>query len=180
MSINKQLQKKILEMLKVDQAVRKRQMKEVKKLRQNFDFGSKQYKKEIQKLAAEMAMVDKKHTTEIKKIIKSFGWPGFKLVGKRGSFGAWIIVQHATHDLEFQKECLPLLKEAVAKNDADPKNLAFLIDRIKVLENKKQIYGTQFKGSRSGKYNPFPIYDKKNLNKRRKKMGLGPFTKYQG
>mgnify|MGYP001595563003 CR=1 FL=1 len=46
---------------------------------------------------------DKKNTTELKKIIKKYGWPTIPLVGKRASFCAWLLVQHADHHRQFQK-----------------------------------------------------------------------------
>lgn len=48
-----------------------------------------------------------------------------------------------------------------------------------VNQGKKQKYGTQFYLNKNGELIPRPIYDKKNLNKRRRKVGLENFTRYK-
>ena len=122
--------------------------------------------------------IDKKNTEKLKSIVKEYGWPTISLVGKKSSHLAWLLVQHSDHDLEFQEKCLLLLKEAVKKNDASPKNLAYLTDRIRVAKNKPQLFGTQFKTEADGNFISFPIYKPKEINKRRKKYGLESLEKY--
>ena len=39
-------------------------------------------------------------------IIEEFGWPLQSVVGKDGSEAAWLIVQHAVLEPEFQEECI--------------------------------------------------------------------------
>lgn len=182
MSINnKKLQKEIVNMLKVDQAARKRQWKEykthIKELKQE-KITEHEYKQKIKSLSRELFTIDKKHTKRMKNIIKQFGWPNKNLVGKQGSSAAWLLIQHADHDLTFQKKCLSLLREAVSKKEAEKKNLAYLIDRVLVHENKKQIYGTQFQKNKKGILKPFPIARQQELDKRRKAMGLESFYVY--
>lgn len=167
-------------MLRIDQWVRKNQWKKLRRLEKSgIDKESSRYKREIKKLVNELAGLDKKNTSGVKKIIDAHGWPGVSLVGKRGELAAWLLVQHATHDLAFQKKCLKILKKAVAKKDADKKHLAYLTDRILVQEGKKQIYGTQFKGRKDGTSEPFPIKNIKKLSLLRKTAGLEPFPKYK-
>ena len=136
-------------MLKVDQSVRKKQWKVADKLwRKHTDKKHPNYKRAMRKLFKELAEVDSMHTRKLKKIVYKYDWPGINLVGKRGARAAWLLVQHATHDLPFQKRCLELMLVALKSGDVDKKCVAFLTDRILVLENKKQIYGTQFKGEK--------------------------------
>jgi translation initiation factor 6 (eIF-6) len=94
-------------------------------------------------------------------------------VGKEASHLAWLIVQHADHDVEFQEKCLKLMKQKLKEKKIDPIEVAYLTDRVRVNKGKKQIYGTQFYLNKNGKLIPRPIYDKKNLDKRRKKLDLG-------
>lgn len=182
MSINnKKLQKEIVNMLKVDQVIRKKQWKEyktyTKELKQKKTT-ERQYKQKIKSLSKELFAIDKKHTKRMENIIKQFGWPNKNLVGKQGSRAAWLLIQHADHDVAFQKKCLSLLKEAVNKGEAEKKNLAYLTDRVLVHENKKQIYGTQFQRNKKGIFVPFPIARLQELAKRRKAMDLEPFSVY--
>lgn len=137
-------------MVKVDQGIRRKFLK------------GGQWNKEI----------DIRNTKKMKDIVKKYGWPGKSLVGENGAHGAWLLIQHSVHDLKFQKKCLVLLKQAVKTGEASKKHLAYLIDRILVNSGKKQIYGTQFYKNKNGKLDLKPIRDRKNADKRRKKMGL--------
>jgi len=150
---NKNLRRELLKMMKEDQKMRKS--------------------------SAYDASVDKRNTARMKKIVRKYDWPTYDLVGKDGAFAAWLLVQHADYDLAFQKKCLHLLEEAVRQGQADKTNLAYLTDRVLVHEGKKQIYGTQFYSSESGKFGPRPIKDRPRLNKRRKSAGLEPFRQYE-
>jgi hypothetical protein len=78
----------------------------------------------------EISKVDQEHLSCLKKIIEEFGWPGFQLVGKEGADCTWLLVQHCDQDIEFQKQCLILLKESVRKEDAPKRHLAYLTDRV--------------------------------------------------
>jgi hypothetical protein len=125
-----------------------------------------------------IADIDRKNTTRMKEIIDKHGWPGKSLVGKDGANAAWLLVQHADKDHGFQKRCLPLLQRAVKAQEASAANLAYLTDRVLVGENKKQVYGTQFRMV-DGKWQPYPIEDEKNVDERRKEVGLPTLAEYR-
>jgi|TARA_Y100000031_G_scaffold155565_1_gene206727 hypothetical protein len=107
-------------------------------------------------------LVDLVNNDLIKHIIKEHGYPIQKMVGKKGMEAFWLLVQHQDKDVELQKQCLE-------QCDFEPKNKAFLTDRVLINQGKKQIYGTQFTGE---------IRDKKNVDKRRAKMGLESLESY--
>ncbi|HVA46404.1 MAG TPA: DUF6624 domain-containing protein [Pirellulales bacterium] len=125
----------------------------------------------------EMVQVDLDNTAWLKQVVESHGWPGNALVGEDGAFAAWLLVQHADLDPAFQKKCLGLLAKAVEKNDASPRNLAYLTDRVRVNEKKPQVYGTQF-DLVGGKLKPKPIEDDAHVDDRRKQAGLEPLSEY--
>ncbi len=56
-----------------------------------------------------MSAIDRKNTARMKEILDKHGWPGKRLVGDDGAHAAWLLVQHADLDREFQKRCLKLL-----------------------------------------------------------------------
>lgn len=131
----------------------------------------------IEKGAAWDSSLDKKHTQQLKQIIAQYGWPTIGMVGGEASNDAWLIAQHADHDLPFQKECLALLK-ALPPGEVSPHNIAYLEDRILVAEHKPQMYGTQFQGT--GKdLKPQPIEDEIHIDERRKAMQLGTLAEYR-
>ena len=125
--------------------------------------------------------VKQRNTARLKTIINQHGWPGRSIVGDKGARAAFTVVQHSDHDREFQKMCLPMLKEASRKGEIEPWEVAFLTDRILVAEGKKQIYGTQFDPcdhSNGDPDSPCPIEDPDKLDLRRKEMGLPPMSEY--
>src|SRR3989344_939187 len=59
--------------------------------------------------------------------------------------------------------------------DFAKKDRAHLIDRVLLHEGKEQLYGTQFqRDAENNRMTSRPIVDKKNVDARRKKMGLRP------
>lgn len=167
-------------MLSNDQLARKDQWKKLKRMvKDGIERESKLYKKRVREFVQELSALDRKNSSRVKKIIDKHGWPGISLVGKRGAQAAWLLVQHATHDVKFQKKCLNLLRNAVRRGDAEKKHEALLTDRILILENKKQIYGTQFRSRKDGIMEPFPIKNRRRLSTLRKAMGLEPFSIYE-
>lgn len=122
--------------------------------------------------------IDHQNTLHMKKIVDEIGWPSLSKVGQQGSANAWLLVQHADHDREFQKKCLELMK-LEPKDEVDQIHIAYLEDRIAVGEGKPQLYGTQFFKDFDGQMQPRPIYDIKNIELRRKKVGLKTFVEYK-
>jgi hypothetical protein len=118
--------------------------------------------------------LDLSHTRRMKQIVAKHGWPGESSVGAMGCQAAWLLIQHADHDPEFQKHCLGLLERAVEANEAPASCLAYLTDRIRVGEGQKQLFGTQLHGS----LNPLPIEDEAQVDERRAKVGLPPLSEY--
>lgn len=114
-----------------------------------------------------------------KGIILKYGYPGYSLVGSEGSNKFWSIIQHCDDDLAFQKKVLLLMDKEVKRKNASASNNAMLRDRILVSEGRKQIYGTQVRyNPELKKSQPFPIEDPKNVDARRKKVGLSTLSEY--
>lgn len=122
-------------------------------------------------LMDEWARIDHDNTEWMKAVLARYGWPGKSLVGKDGASAAWLFVQHADMDKPFQKEAIKLLEAAVAKGEAESKDLAYLTDRILVGEGKPQRYGTQYHEV-EGKRVPQPIEDAEHVDARRALVGL--------
>ena len=154
--INKKLQSILVAMMKADQHMR---------------FNPK-------KTGSKFSPIDINNTAKLKKIITKYGWPHRNLVGVKGALAAWLIVQHADHDLKFQKQCLVLMQKEVLNKRVNLSHLALLTDRVLVNSKKSQKYGTQFYNTKQGIYTFRPIVDKKNLDTRRKEVGLEPFEMY--
>ena len=121
--------------------------------------------------------LDIRNTETLKGILKRIGgWPTISLLGEEASHDAWLLVQHADHDPEFQKYCLELMTRH-SKNVAK-KDIAFLTDRLAVKKNQPQEYGTQFSNGKDGKLIMGNVRDPENLDRRRASVGLEPFAHY--
>ncbi|RTZ49650.1 hypothetical protein EJ377_04600 [Chryseobacterium arthrosphaerae] len=70
------------------------------------------------------------------------------------------------------------MKVAVKNGSAKKRQLAYLIDRVELLNNRKQIYGTQLSFKNNGKAYVENLVDSIDLNLRRKKMELDPIEDY--
>ena len=159
-----ELRQKLLDRLKKDQ-----------KIRDEFpDDPAKITPKYVDRLES----VDRANTKWMKKIIRKYGFPTKSLVCDDGVYAAFIIVQHADLDLEFQKSVLPLLVKAVRAGEAPAFYAAYLTDRTLTSAGKPQRYGSQLKMEDGGKIVPLPIEDEANVDKRRTELGLPPLSEY--
>ena len=120
----------------------------------------------------EMKLLHNKNANILNEIIDTIGYPTIDKVGKEANEAAWLIIQHSIGQPEFMRKCAALLENAVKENRADVKSLAFLTDRIAVLEEKPQLYGTQFDWDKFGNLTPNPFDDLNKVNERRKSIGL--------
>ncbi len=153
----KNIAKKIIQLKNADLALRD-------KLIQKGQLGDG-YDKEMELLHAQNAK-------QLEQIIDSIGYPTIDKVGETASEAAWLIIQHSIGHPSFMKKCLHLLEKAVQENKANPKNVAYLSDRIAVFEGKPQLYGTQFDWDENGKLSPNSYDDFSKVNQRRKSIGL--------
>ncbi|MDF2710480.1 DUF6624 domain-containing protein [Nonomuraea muscovyensis] len=126
---------------------------------------------------AECDAVDASNTAFLKRVIAQCGWPGRDLVGEEAAHAAWLLVQHADHDVAFQRSCLPLLEEAAVAGQASWADHAYLVDRVRVAEGRPQVYGTQY-GMHAGRLELQPVEDPDRLDERRARAGLGPHAEY--
>jgi hypothetical protein len=131
-----------------------------------------EYKVAVEKVREE----DQKNLRWMKGIVGKHGWPGKSLVGVIGAQNAWLLVQHADADRDFQELCLKQM-QAKPPGEVEPRHLAYLTDRVLVGRGKKQKYGTQAE-FRNGKAVPSPIDEEATVDQRRKAVGLEPLAEY--
>ena len=132
-----------------------------------------------QALLKRMRDIDLANIVRIRAIVRQYGWPGPELVGEDGTQAAFLIVQHADH--AFQKEMLPLVRDAYRAGKLSGQSYALLLDRVLVGEGKPQVYGTQAKPFDHWKGKEpvlHPIEDEANVDKRRAEVGLPPLVEY--
>jgi len=119
------------------------------------------------------------HQQLLAKIFKQYGYPGYDLVGKKGSNNFWLMVQHCDKQPGFQQQVLKAMKIEMEKGNADSKNYAYLTDRVNLNTGQKQVYATQLMyNTDSCQAIPRPLVDSTNVNQRRKEVGLEPIEDY--
>lgn len=168
--IDSALQKKIKEMFKEDQKWRRESI--------NLENGKKSSFDEVT-IGRNMSRTDSLNLIKARSIIKTYGFPGYSLIGEDGSECFWAIVQHCDQDLIFQQKALVLMSEEVKRHNATGENLALLQDRVLVSQGHKQLYGTQVRVDlKTHHAKPFPIQDSLKVDSRRKAIGLQPLQDY--
>jgi len=142
-------------------------------LEEKFGFDSDQ----VQSHRTKIQLADSANLVYIKNLIDNRGWIGKDIIGFKGNKTLSLVIQHS--DLETQLKYLPVLKVAVDKGMARGQDLALLKDRIAVAQGSPQIYGSQVQmDEKTGEFFVLPILDPKNVDKRRKNVGLGPLNAY--
>ncbi len=151
------------------------------KSRELMDKGFELYSPEIQQVMKSGQSADSLNMIFLKKLFKEYGFLGIEEVGKQGSGNFWLMMQHCDRDPKFQEEVLSEMKKHIERKNANPSNYAYLIDRVNVNTGKEQIYGTQMILNKDQtSYEPKPVIEPENLNKRREEVGLGTIEEYIG
>ncbi|WBO69668.1 DUF6624 domain-containing protein [Streptomyces camelliae] len=124
--------------------------------------------------------IDRDNTAWLKWIVGEHGWPGVDLVGEEGADAAWLLAQHADQDLAFQQRALDLVAHAALAGQVPVHHYAYLLDRCRVGEGRRQLYGTQYHDNGTGTaIKAYPIEDPERLAERRTALGLEPQAAYE-
>ncbi len=102
------------------------------------------------------------------------GWPGKSLVGDDGAEAAWLLALHTMPDPEVLRRCLTLMRDAAAAGEAEPWQVAFLVDRVSLVERNVQVYGTTICRRADGSFGPPLLEDPDRVDARRRAVGLPP------
>ena len=120
--------------------------------------------------------IDARHTKRLEEIFVMHGLPDTGMVGEEGLKAFLIMLQHAPDDtLRIKVESS--ITRAFKRKEVKPQDYANYIDRLRLHQGKLQIYGSGFE-TKDGKLVLSPTVDLKNLEKRRKKIGLPPMSEY--
>lgn len=131
------------------------------------------------RLQQEMIDLDTINLREIDAIIKECGgYPSKKLVGDTNNDVICLVILHSP--LNTQEQYLPLIKKAVFARELGSNYLATLEDRILLIKNKPQLYGTQISYDKAKKQEALYkwVGTLEDLEKRRDFMGMEPLKNY--
>lgn len=119
-----------------------------------------------------------RHGDRLGAIMDEYGWPTAETVGEDAARAAWLIAQHADRQLDVQRRALQLMEQAVSAGLAGPRELAFLRDRTRANEGRKQVYGTQIAVVKDGAPIPWPCEEPERVDELRAEVGIEPFDEY--
>ncbi|PIB95561.1 hypothetical protein CSW60_13255 [Caulobacter sp. X] len=129
------------------------------------------------RIAARACRIDADNVAWIKREVRSRGWFEISRYGREAEKDAWLLAQHADEDIAFQTEILARLDALRTKGETDPKNYAYLYDRVAINNGRPQRYGTQG-GCRDGKRFTFPLEASANVDQLRAEVGLTTLAEY--
>ncbi|WII72461.1 hypothetical protein QJS83_01085 [Bdellovibrio sp. 22V] len=123
----------------------------------------------------EMEKVHLRNAQRLKDLIEANkGFPTVSQVGEEACIAALRILLHAISWPEFMRAHEENLL-VLAKNNQVPKSyVAFLVDRIRFYEGRKQVYGTNSDWDENGILRITDVEDPNHLNERRAEMSLQP------
>lgn len=129
------------------------------------------------------ADIDRRNLAELKPLIARHGWFRISQFGAEADNGAWLLIQHADHDAEFQKTMLATLEPLVKAGETNPQTFAYLHDRVAVnsrdsAQRRLQRFGTQGRCTGPGTWEPWPVEEPETLDARRATLGLMPEAEY--
>lgn len=118
------------------------------------------------------AALDKAHLESLLKLVGEKTWVKSSVVGNRGAKAMFFIVQHSL-DTALLSSYLPMLKQRCMEGESEWIYYANMYDRLEVLKNKPQRFGTQFQVVDENK-KLFPLENKLLVNQWRNEIGLSP------
>jgi hypothetical protein len=129
----------------------------------------------LDKLSVHWREVDHADTAALKLILRDCGWPS----GPDASHDAWLLAQHADDDRPFQRQVLALLRAAVERKQAAPKDLAYLSDRLDAADGHLQQFGTQFEQRDRCTFVLVAIDSIEQVDERRRAIGMESLAEYE-
>lgn len=134
------------------------------------------------KLWADQSFLDSVNMIRMEKIIEKYGYPGADIVGNDLKSVGLLVIAHSPKK---QENYIRLLWKEAKKGNVEKKEVAMLDDRIKMLNGKKQRYGTALifetigidssSGNAITKLRIWDIKRFKGLDKRRENVGWYSF-----
>jgi VWFA-related protein len=110
------------------------------------------------------------------RILNEFGWPSSGLVGKDGVAAVFYLIRNS-RQLDLQAALLPVVIAAVKQGEGEKRQVADLVDRMRVDSGMKQLFGTQVRVA-NGFLVLTPIEDEAHVDDRRKQFGMSPLAEH--
>lgn len=113
----------------------------------------------------------------LREIIDTYGFPTITTSSLTAYRTAILIALHS-EDADLLDISIKTLTNA-KRADVDRKDIAFLTDKARIIRSLPQLYGTQFRLLDNCRIEFIEIEDEKNIDTRRRMLGLESFSEYK-
>lgn len=132
------------------------------------------------RLIRHMNGIDRENTDWLKAQLEDIDWFTRSEYGEEADNDAFLIVQHATHDPDFMRDIHARFSRLVGTGEIAPDNYALLTDRLAVIDDAPQPYGSQFECVDGEQRLQTPLADPEPMvDARRAEVGLPPLAEYR-
>jgi hypothetical protein len=118
------------------------------------------------------------NTAWLKSDLRDHGWYRISIYGADADRAAWLIVQHARHDLPFQEEVVAILEPLWQSGETKGENFAMLYDQTAHYHKRPGRFGVWGDCTAPGVWTPAPLDDRGATDEWRAKAGMPPFAQY--
>jgi hypothetical protein len=123
-----------------------------------------------------MCTADEDNLEWLKQQVARNGWFDIRRYGRAADHAAWLMVQHADGAPAYQAYIAAVLEAKARSGETDPKNYAFLSDRVAVRAGRPQTFATQMECV-DGEWLSPQVAEPGDLDARRAAIGLPPYAK---
>lgn len=136
----------------------------------------------LNKIISQMMNLGLANSARMESVVARYGWPRTETWSAAVENAAFVLVQHGVvtgksgsinFNIALARRVLPDVEASVKAGHLSPSTYAALYDRIQIQSDKPQRFGTQFQCI-DGRLKPGTLEDPKNVDARRKTLGLGP------
>jgi hypothetical protein len=129
-------------------------------------------------IESEWCAIDVANTAWLKADLKAHGWYRISTYGAEADTAAWSLVQHARHDLPFQRQVLAMLAPLWQAGETAGQNYAMLYDQTAVRDKRPQRFGVIGDCTAPGVWTPARLEDPAATDAWRAKAGMAPFAEF--
>jgi len=123
------------------------------------------------------AEINRKNVEIVKGIIAEMGFPRMDLISKKAYLAAVLVVLHSG-DVGFLNQSILTLQKADPAS-RQKRDIAYMIDKVRVIEKRPQLYGTQYHIDKDGVFKYIEIEKPDELEKRRAEYEMESFEEYR-
>ncbi len=120
--------------------------------------------------------IDGENTARLRVIIREIGWAELNALSPHAADQARTLISHSS-DIAFKREMAATFEPLVRAGRMEGDYYAMLIDDIAAMENRPQVYATNFE-CHHGIYQPKRTENVETLDARRAEIGLPPIAEY--